>query len=324
MKCFKVSFLVNPISGGGRGREVHSLLPEVMASFGYADGEWTAEFTSLDRLDEQIDQLSERSERLIAVGGDGTMNAVMSRLARQSDLCTSVGLVPLGTGNDLARVLGIYRNFVDKGLANTLRKLVTARSVLFDLWGLPGGRTMGAYLSAGLDAEVTRAWNVDRAAGRIPFSSPLVNKAWYLPIFWRNRNRRLPAGSRVRWEEPGGGVREQELEGKCTLLVGNISSYAAGASPLAGNDFGDGLLRMLFLPNLSSFFFALGATRSRFGSWLFRTLHPVKTARCVEFFLPAGEALQIDGEMVEADKEGMTGRWVRISRLGRVRLLSLE
>ena len=166
--------------------------------------------------------------------------------------------------------------------------------------------------------------HINMVSPALSFSSPLVNKAWYLPIFWRNRNRRLPAGARVRWEEPGGGVREQELEGKCTLLVGNISSYAAGASPLAGNDFGDGLLRMLFLPNLSSFFFALGATRGRFGSWLFRTLHPVKTARCVEFFLPAGEALQIDGEMVDADGEGMTGRWVRISRLGRVRLLSLE
>ena len=324
MKCFKVSFLVNPVSGGGRGREVYSLLSEVMASFGYAEGEWTAEYTSLGRLDEQIDQLAERSERLIAVGGDGTMSAVMSRLARQSDLGTAVGLVPLGTGNDLARVLGVYRNFVDKGLANTLRKLVTARSVLFDIWGLPGGRTMGAYLSAGLDAAVARAWNVDRASGKIPFSSPLVNKAWYLPIFWRNRHRRLPAGSKVRWEEPGGGVRELELEGKCTLLVGNISSYAAGARPLADHDFGDGLLQMLFLPNLSSFFFALGVTRGRFGAWLFRALHPVKTARSVEFFLPGDEPLQIDGEMVEEGKEELSGRWVRISRLGRIRLLSLD
>jgi YegS/Rv2252/BmrU family lipid kinase len=45
------------------------------------------------------------AERLIAAGGDGTINAVLNHLAPDFDL--TLGVLPLGTGNDLARLLGV-------------------------------------------------------------------------------------------------------------------------------------------------------------------------------------------------------------------------
>ena len=321
MKNLKVAFLVNPISGGGRGREVYGLLPELMDSFGYDASEWRAEYTEIGKFDEQVVALAERTERLIAVGGDGTMNAVMAQLAGRPDLDVTIGLVPLGTGNDLARVLGIYGNFVGKGLANTLRKLVMARSVSFDVWRLPGNRMMAAYCSAGLDAEVASRWSDERVAGRIPVSSPLVNKLWYVLVFWRRRTHRLPEGSTIRWLGPGGTFRERSVAGMRTVLAGSIPSYAAGADPLSGARYDDGLLRLLFLRDIRSVLALNLLARCRLGAKLFKLLHPAEIAREAEIFVPAGEPVQVDGEVRTED---LSGTRLRIAYAGQLRLLALR
>ncbi len=53
-----------------------------------------------------------RPERVVAVGGDGTVNALASwLLERGQGACgTPLGIVPAGTGNNLARTLGIPRD----------------------------------------------------------------------------------------------------------------------------------------------------------------------------------------------------------------------
>ncbi len=48
------------------------------------------------------------SRRIVAVGGDGSLHAVVAALHRRHDLDTAViGLIPSGTGNDFARTMGI-------------------------------------------------------------------------------------------------------------------------------------------------------------------------------------------------------------------------
>lgn len=48
------------------------------------------------------------SRRIVVAGGDGSMHAVISALHRRNELRgTTVGLLPLGTGNDLARGVGL-------------------------------------------------------------------------------------------------------------------------------------------------------------------------------------------------------------------------
>jgi YegS/Rv2252/BmrU family lipid kinase len=48
------------------------------------------------------------SRRIVVAGGDGSLHAVVSALYRRHDLADAVvGLLPMGTGNDFARTLGI-------------------------------------------------------------------------------------------------------------------------------------------------------------------------------------------------------------------------
>ncbi|MFN0059906.1 MAG: diacylglycerol/lipid kinase family protein [Planctomycetota bacterium] len=63
-----------------------------------------------------LDRVTEMPARLIAIGGDGTVNAAASWLARKADAAAlrnaphpaiELGIVPVGTGNNLARGLAL-------------------------------------------------------------------------------------------------------------------------------------------------------------------------------------------------------------------------
>lgn len=59
-----------------------------------------------DEIDGQLDRLDGR--RLVVAGGDGSVHALVAALWRRGELAaTTLGIVPLGTGNDLARTLGL-------------------------------------------------------------------------------------------------------------------------------------------------------------------------------------------------------------------------
>lgn len=45
--------------------------------------------------------------RVVVCGGDGSVHVIVTALHRAGDLDDAIGLVPLGTGNDLARALGL-------------------------------------------------------------------------------------------------------------------------------------------------------------------------------------------------------------------------
>ena len=101
----KFIFLINPISGGGQGKVIHQFLPEIMDSMGFKEEEWKAEFTQYEGMKEQILNALANTETLIAVGGDGTVSAVLSTmLASEFANKVKIGLIPLGTGNDLMPV----------------------------------------------------------------------------------------------------------------------------------------------------------------------------------------------------------------------------
>jgi YegS/Rv2252/BmrU family lipid kinase len=59
-----------------------------------------------EEIDDHLARLDGR--RLVVAGGDGSVHAAVAALWRRGELAvTPLGIVPLGTGNDLARTLGL-------------------------------------------------------------------------------------------------------------------------------------------------------------------------------------------------------------------------
>lgn len=107
-----LTFIVNPVSGDGRGELIWKVLEKALKK---KDTEYRVFFTEepgdavriADQLTAETEnQMSEdpsAEEVMVAVGGDGTMNEVLNGI-RISDRIT-LGYIPAGTGNDLARGL---------------------------------------------------------------------------------------------------------------------------------------------------------------------------------------------------------------------------
>lgn len=110
-------YIGNPVAGRGRGARILNDLPAEASRHGVPGEVWPTagpgEATMLARR-----AAEEGATAVIAVGGDGTANEVANGLLSCGDLGKpdsrpAMGLVPVGSGDDLARALHLSRRWPD-------------------------------------------------------------------------------------------------------------------------------------------------------------------------------------------------------------------
>lgn len=142
---------------------------------------------------------------VIVCGGDGTVAEVLPSLARTR---TALGLIPQGTGNDLARALGIPRS-----VAGAIRLLHSHQPGVMDL-GRCGNRWFATVAAFGFDAEVSQIMEQGDA--------PLPGTAGYLLASLRHLRTYVPP--RVRLSGDFGETEQQVF----LAAVANTPSYGGG------------------------------------------------------------------------------------------------
>lgn len=317
---YRFVFLINPISGGGQGKFIYKYLPEIMDSMNYNESDWRAEFTSKDHMEEQTQTALSETETLIAVGGDGTVSTVLSTMLRSGFANkVKIGLIPLGTGNDLARVLHLYKPYVDRGLLFLVRRLLLARPRPFDLWQVNGKLALANYFSGGIDACIAHDFNVDRATGVIASNSVFLNKLHYVRRFFADRKYCLKKTT-ARYVDEDNKLVTVDITGNRTVIIGNIPSYASGSNPFYESDMADGLLDVVFVPNMFKFLSSIAIGTVPVIGYLFKRfiLKSIKV-QSIQMDLDSQEFLQLDGE----DVSGKFGNQVSIKYASQVQMLSL-
>jgi len=158
------------------------------------------------------------SRPIVVAGGDGSMHAVVATLHRRNDLAgKTLGLLPLGTGNDFARTLGIPLDATEAAHA-----LITARPRAMDLIVDELGEIVVNNVHVGASALASRraaTWK-DRLG---PFGLGLIG----YPIGVALTAVRPPY-VRVRIEVDGGPVADVDRH-VLMVSVGNGSSVGGGA-----------------------------------------------------------------------------------------------
>lgn len=133
--------------------------------------------------------------RVICCGGDGTVGWVLSALDRLKGSMQSpvpVGIVPLGTGNDLARVLGWGGGYTGEDISLLIRHVMHSQVVPLDRWNLaitavnPEAESdpvpltiMNNYFSVGVDASIALRFHNERLNHPNKFKSRAKNKLFY-------------------------------------------------------------------------------------------------------------------------------------------------
>ena len=217
-------------------------------------------------------------ERVIAVGGDGTINEVANGLAHSP---TSLGLIMAGTGNDIGRNLRIPKHPV--AAARLAATGVPADLDLCEVQIRERTRLVMGIAGFGFDAEV--AWRVNRMP---KFGGTLPYVAGVLQTLWRYGSPRMQIT-----------VDGQLLEKRVFLVaVGNLPSFAGGMRIVPRAEPHDGLLDVCVVKDLSRLEVVRMLPRLYSGG---HVGHPaVEMFRCRSVSADAdGRALcQADGELV--------------------------
>ncbi|KAI4336481.1 hypothetical protein L6164_015003 [Bauhinia variegata] len=192
--------------------------------------------------------------RVLVCGGDGTVAWVLDAIERYNfESPPPVAILPLGTGNDLSRVLHWGRGFskVDGqgDLTMLLHDISHAAITMLDRWAVniieekPEGKqnkvktkSLMNYLGIGCDAKVAYEFHVTRKINPQKFSNRFVNKLRYAKEGARDIMDRACADLPWQvWLEVDGRDIDipKDSEG---LIVLNIGSYMGGVD-LWQNDY---------------------------------------------------------------------------------------
>uniref|UniRef100_A0A8C7YWD6 Diacylglycerol kinase n=1 Tax=Oryzias sinensis TaxID=183150 RepID=A0A8C7YWD6_9TELE len=133
--------------------------------------------------------------RILACGGDGTVGWILSALDElQMNPQPPVAVLPLGTGNDLARTLNWGGGYTDEPVSKVLCHVEDGSVVQLDRWNLSVEKSspqpeegtqklpldvFNNYFSLGFDAHVTLEFHESREANPEKFNSRFRNKMFY-------------------------------------------------------------------------------------------------------------------------------------------------
>lgn len=166
--------IVNPAAAGGRvGREWPSLAPRLGAEASVVFTEAPGHATGLAE-----EAVRAGDGRVVVVGGDGTVCEAAAGLLRAGG--GSLGILPLGTGNDAARSLGIPRE-LDRAL-EVVRGDVVERADIMWVDGHPVLNAIGVGLVGDINRRAARikhvrgmgAYLAAAVASMVRYTSPRV------------------------------------------------------------------------------------------------------------------------------------------------------
>lgn len=145
----RLCFIVNPTAGHGRALKTWKRIEPFAASL----GEYSVKYTERPRHGEELARQAAREgfDRVVALGGDGTLNEVGNGLVGTS---AALAVVPTGTGNDWVRTVDIPLDPVA-----ATRIAFQGRRVPMDVGLAVGYRYFFNIAGIGFDAEVSRRVN---------------------------------------------------------------------------------------------------------------------------------------------------------------------
>ena len=222
-----------------------------------------------------------RADYIIVAGGDGTLNEVVNGVGgRRTKIL--VGLVPLGTGNDFARSLGL-----PSAVEENIDILLSKKTKLIDLVRVRSRRTRyfinvsAGGFSGTVEEKLT----------------PQIKRTWGPLAYVRSAAAALPKLHAYRTQIVFDSKDRLSLD-LYTVIIGN-GRFVAGGLPIAPDaDLSDGLLDVILIPNHAAPRIALLAGQMLLGKHLADDGIVFRRARKVAVRARPAMSFNVDGEPV--------------------------
>lgn len=218
---------------------------------------------------------------IVSAGGDGTLNEVVNGIGARAKH-VRVGVVPLGTGNDFARMLGLPGS-----IDENIDVLVRGKTRNIDLVRVKAARThYFVNVSAGgfsglVDEKLT----------------PAIKRTWGPLSYLRSAAAALPQLHAYKTRVTIDDAEELGVE-LYNVVIGN-GRFVAGGLPIApGADPGDGLLDVILIPKRSIAEAALVVAEILLGKHLSSRTIIFRRGKKVSVRSKPGMWFNVDGELV--------------------------
>jgi YegS/Rv2252/BmrU family lipid kinase len=268
-----IRFIYNPRAGSDRAG-----LSELLRAFAderKLDAEILATARPLHARELAAEAVARGCEMVVAVGGDGTINEVARAVIGSG---TTLGLVPRGSGNGLARHLGIPLE-----LHSALGNLISGVPLAIDT-GIANDHAFLCAMGVGFDAAVVKRFN---SLPRRGFTAYLAAAALE---FMAHRR------STVSVTDSHG---HRSVVRPLLVSVANAAQFGNGAIIAPGARIDDGELDLVIVAPPTPFH-ALSLARRLFRGTLDRSRH-VRVLRGSSFTIERSTdgPMHVDGELVE-------------------------
>ncbi|XP_057313377.1 diacylglycerol kinase zeta-like isoform X3 [Hydractinia symbiolongicarpus] len=305
---------VNPKSGGNQGARILEKYQYILNPRQVFDLSHGGPRFGLD-LYRKVPNL-----RILVCGGDGTVGWILSEIDRlKINPPPAVAVLPLGTGNDLARFLGWGGGYTDEPLSKILSHIEEGEVQRLDRWDIdvqPNRNApvetdpsddnsvarlplsvMNNYYSIGADADVCLEFHESREANPERFTSRLKNLYFYGKLgsesLMKRKNKDLYKCIHSLLCDGCELIEKiRELKPLCLIFL-NISSYSAGTSPWGNpnseeflpQSCNDGYLEIIGLTSKSMLATQVGG-------------HGIRIYQCQSAILTTNNkiSMQVDGE----------------------------
>ncbi|TKS65038.1 Diacylglycerol kinase theta [Collichthys lucidus] len=234
---------VNPKSGGLKGRELLYSFRKLLNPHQVFDISNGGPLAGLHTFRE-VPRF-----RVLVCGGDGTVGWVLGVLeaVRHKLVCREppIGIVPLGTGNDLARILRWGAGYSGEDPHHILVSVDEADEVLMDRWTIlldaqdisedgkdngflepPKIVQMNNYFGLGIDAELSLDFHQAREDDPDKFTSRFHNKGVYVKVGLQKISYTRSLHKELQLQVDAQNVPLPNIEG---LIFLNIPSWGSGA-----------------------------------------------------------------------------------------------
>ncbi|MDR0504540.1 MAG: hypothetical protein LBG70_01855 [Bifidobacteriaceae bacterium] len=237
----RLGVVINPVAGAGRGRSQGGRAVELLSALGYEVIDLSAEQGLAQARAQAKQGLFSGLDALIMVGGDGMVNLGVNLVATTN---LPLGVIAQGTGNDIARSLGLPIRDTKSAVAQIDQALTTGQIAAIDAVNVTDAvhsrmaMWYAGVLSAGFDAAVNARTNRLRwPSGRGRYVRALGKEIANLKTF----------GYRVT-------VDDQVFDLAGTLVsVANGQAIGGGMRIAPQARFNDGLLDVVLAGQLSRF-----------------------------------------------------------------------
>lgn len=276
-----INFIVNPTSGRGRGEKTIKIIENELAdrNINFDIQTTTPTKSGIDLAKETV---KAGYSKVVAVGGDGTLNEVVNGILHSKPPYPKLGLIPAGTGNNFARGLGMPLN-----LKKACRQILDSSEMKIDV-GRVNDRFFLNSLGIGINSKVVAEANQNfkHLQGAIVY---ILAALKVMPDYQSiNLEITLETG--------------EKLKGRYFLLViGNSKIYSTALELIPEFDINDGLLDLCLVKDMSKA--ELMAKSPYFLLKRHRELDEVliKKVKGAKIKLENSREFHVDGEMLKED-----------------------